>query len=203
MRFLLPRLALILAFAFQFNELMAAQAPAAVAGKADAPAATARVESAADNPVADEAAQVMVGNARFTVLTSKLIRMEWSAAGKFEDHASLVFINRRLPVPKFTHSIAGNGGTRTVTIKTEALTLTYKAAGDGRFTPDSLSIQLTVAGKLAVWRPGLKDDGNLQGTTRTLDGARGTTREPIEDGLVSRSGWVVVDDTARPLFDSY
>ncbi len=42
------------------------------------------------------------GHARFTVLTPQLIRMEWSADGKFEDHASLVFINRRLPVPKFT-----------------------------------------------------------------------------------------------------
>ncbi len=46
-------------------------------------------------------AVVVVGNARFTVLTPQLIRMEWSADGKFEDHASLVFINRRLPVPKF------------------------------------------------------------------------------------------------------
>ena len=42
-----------------------------------------------------------VGNARFTVLTPELIRMEWAADGKFEDHASFVFINRRLPVPKF------------------------------------------------------------------------------------------------------
>ena len=56
------------------------------------------------NPVADPKAVVTVGNARFTVLTPQLIRMEWSADGKFEDHASFVFINRRLPVPKFeTH----------------------------------------------------------------------------------------------------
>ena len=54
-----------------------------------------------DNPVADPKAVVTIGNARFTVLTPQLIRMEWSADGKFEDHASLVFINRRLPVPKF------------------------------------------------------------------------------------------------------
>jgi hypothetical protein len=41
------------------------------------------------------------------------------------------------------------------------------------------------------------------GTTRTLDGARGAkTEEPIEQGLVSRSGWALVDDSTRPLFDS-
>ena len=46
----------------------------------------------------------VVGKARFTVLTPELIRMEWAADGKFEDHASFVFINRRLPVPKFSNN---------------------------------------------------------------------------------------------------
>ena len=65
----------------------------------------ARPSGPVDNPVADPKAIVTVGNARFTVLTPQLIRMEWSADGKFEDHASLVFINRRLPVPKFEHKV--------------------------------------------------------------------------------------------------
>ena len=43
----------------------------------------------------------------------------------------------------------------------------------------------------------------MLGTTRTLDGAKGDkTKEPIEPGLVSREGWVLVDDSARPVFDS-
>ena len=47
------------------------------------------------------------------------------------------------------------------------------------------------------------DPENLQGTTRTLDGALGDkTKEPIGQGLVSRSGWALVDDSTRPLFDS-
>ena len=50
-----------------------------------------------------------LGNARFTVLTPQLIRMEWAADGKFEDHASLVFLNRKLPVPKFTSAIKEDG----------------------------------------------------------------------------------------------
>ena len=76
-------------------------------------------------------------------------------------------------------------------------------AGDGHFTADNLSIKLTVDGKQVVWHPGDTDPENLQGTTRTLDGARGDkTGEPIEPGLVSRSGWALVDDSTRPLFDS-
>ena len=54
------------------------------------------------DPVADPHAVVTLSHARFTILTSQLVRMEWSADGKFEDHASLVFLNRKLPVPHFT-----------------------------------------------------------------------------------------------------
>ena len=57
------------------------------------------------NPVANPKAVVILGHARFTVLTPEMIRMEWSADGKFEDHASFVFLNRDMPVPPFTHTV--------------------------------------------------------------------------------------------------
>jgi len=166
----------------------------------------------ADNPVADPKAVVMLGNARFTVLTPQLIRMEWSADGKFEDHASLVFINRRLPVPKFHVVKEGDPSYERVGIYTDALKLTYtlttRKAGEQQpdnigFAAENLKIALTVDNREIVWHPGDKNSQNLQGTTRTLDGALGSkTREPIEQGLVSRSGWALVDDSTRPLFDS-
>ena len=153
------------------------------------------------DPVADPKAVVVTGKVRFTVLTPELIRMEWAADGKFEDHASFVFLNRKLPVPKFERSESDHG--HRLTLKTSALTLIYIPGKDGRFTPEDLSIELTVDGKPVTWHPGQTDDQNLQGTTRTLDGALGEkTKEPIEQGLVSRSGWAVVDDSSRPLFDS-
>ncbi len=42
--------------------------------------------------------------------------------------------------------------------------------------------------------------GNLYGTIRTLDGVHNAV--PLEPGLLSRNGWVLVDDTERPLFDN-
>jgi alpha-glucosidase len=159
------------------------------------------------NPVSDPRAIVTIGKARFTILTPQLIRTEWAADGKFEDHASFVFLNRRLPVPKFDHTHEDSGTTRHDTIKTSALTLTYDSSstpgGDTRFTPSNLTIMFTLDGKQVTWHPGLADPENLQGTTRTLDGARGSqTKEPIEPGLISRAGWALVDDSTRPLFDS-
>ena len=155
------------------------------------------------DPTADPKAVVTMGNARFTVLTSQLVRMEWAADGKFEDHPSFVFLNRRLPVPKFVSSITQEGTSKTLTVKTDALTLRYIQSGDGKFTSDNLHIELSFNGAAASWHPGMEDKGNLQGTTRTLDGALGgKTREPIDPGLISRDGWTLVDDSARPLFDS-
>jgi len=153
------------------------------------------------SPVADPKAVVVIGHARFTVLTPQLIRMEWAADGKFEDHASFVFLNRRTQVPKFTQSVEG----QQLSIDTGALTLHYDGGGpdDGKFTADNLSVSLNLNGKAIPWHPGMTDTGNLMGTTRTLDGARGDqTKEPIEPGLLSRDGWTLVDDSTRPLFDS-
>lgn len=155
------------------------------------------------NPVADPHAVGVLGNARFTVLTPQLIRMEWAADGKFEDHPSLVFLNRNLTTPKFTSSVEKAESGQVLQLKTDALSLSYQQAGDGKFTPDNLHVEFTLNGKTVIWRPGLEDKGNLMGTTRTLDGALGgKTREPIDPGLISRDGWTLVDDSTRPLFDS-
>jgi len=153
-------------------------------------------------PAADPAAVVTVGHARFTVLTPQLIRMEWAADGKFEDHASFTFLNRRLPVPTFQQHVSGRGAHRTLTLDTAALHLVYQPgeAGD-RFTAPNLSIDLKSAPANTTWHPGMTDDANLGGTTRTLDRVKGSNVQ-LEPGLLSRKGWTLIDDSTRPLFDS-
>ena len=148
-----------------------------------------------NNPVADPQATIVEGNARFTLLTPWLIRMEWADSGRFTDQASLVFINRRLPAPHFTTD-RKNGW---LTLTTSGLELRYKT-GSGTFTADNLEIRFSVEGRKLVWRYGMPDTANLGGTIRTLDGIDGAT--PLEPGLLSRDGWVVVDDAERPLFDN-
>ena len=86
-------------------------------------------------PQADPEATVICGQARFTVLTPRLIRMEWEENGAFEDRASLAVINRQLEVPSFKVKRSRSG----VKITTDALTLEYK--GSGRFTDKNLSVR--------------------------------------------------------------
>ena len=50
------------------------------------------------NPRPNPDSVVTAGQARFTVLTSRLIRMEW---GQTVDSATLTFLNRYLPTPSF------------------------------------------------------------------------------------------------------
>jgi alpha-glucosidase (family GH31 glycosyl hydrolase) len=143
-------------------------------------------------PIANPDAVVISGNVRFTVLADRLIRIEYSRVGQFEDHPSQAFWYRDQPIPTFRKKITDTS----VEIETEALHLFYlvRPAGPNRKT---LSIVLKQTGR--TWQYGDRQKDNLKGTARTLDGATGTAR--LEDGLLSRSGWAVVDDSRTLVFN--
>ncbi|MBX0330451.1 glycoside hydrolase family 31 protein [Oscillochloris sp. ZM17-4] len=144
------------------------------------------------DPLADPAAVVARGDARFTVLTPRLLRLEWSPGAAHDDRPSYAFPTRRAPAPPFKREIAGDG----LLIDTGALRLHY--AG-GRLGPESLEIRLMLAGKEVRWVPGARDPLNLRGARRTLDGCRGEAS--LEPGLLSRSGWSLFDDSSNVRFD--
>lgn len=131
---------------------------------------------------------------RFTVLTSRLLRLEYAPAGlPFEDRPSQVFWYREQPPPPFEVTRGGDE----ITIETEHLRLQYRPqAGEG-FTADTLSIELL--GQGVTWRYGDPNPGNLLGTTRTLDKVSGQTK--LEQGLLSREGWAVWDDSQSLVFN--
>ena len=149
----------------------------------------------AANPKADDKAVVTAGNARFTVLTPEMIRIEYSPKGIFEDKATFAVINRELPVPKFSKKESGGF----LTITTDRLSLRYRLGSDPMLEPASpanLSITMKLNGKPVVWYPGLDDPANLRGTYRTLDGNSGDAyRDRLESGVISRSGWAVINDS--------
>ena len=51
------------------------------------------------NPQAHPDSLVVRGNARFTVLTERLLRLEWSPTGEFTNFATFAFPNRRRDQP--------------------------------------------------------------------------------------------------------
>jgi alpha-glucosidase (family GH31 glycosyl hydrolase) len=143
-------------------------------------------------PLADPAAVVSGPHVRFTVLTDRLLRLEFSPIDRFEDNPSQAFWYRRQPVPQFQASVSD----KAIRLETEYLRLEYRIDRGG-FTRSCLSIRLKQSG--ITWRYGMRPRGNLGGTARTLDAVAGQTR--LEPGLISRTGWAVVDDSHSLVFD--
>ena len=138
--------------------------------------------------------QLVAGNARFTVITPNLIRLEYAADGQFTDAPTLFASNR---AAHFDAEITQNGGT--VTIDTGPIRLTYTADGNA-FGPSNLWAAIRRAGETVQWTPGQADPLNLGGTLRTLDQLTGPVS--LSQGLLSRSGWAVVDDSGKPILTS-
>ena len=148
-----------------------------------------------NNPVANPQAVVSEGKARFTVLTPEMIRIQYSNTSQFEDRATFAVVNRNLPVPQFTTERKDGF----LYIKTQALTLKYQIGGViSASTPSDkvLSISFNLNGRNVLWYPGKDDALNLKGTTRTLDGQIGDNkRHELENGLLSRAGWSIIDES--------
>ncbi len=143
------------------------------------------------HPKADPRAIIVYGRARFTVLSAKLIRMEYDPSAQFEDRASQVFWHRKQAVPEFTHEIVDG----LLTIETENLFLTYRP-NDLGFTRNTLKI--LQKDMESAWFYGMDNKTNLLGTVRTLDEVNGAI--PLKPGLIARSGWSLVDDSDSLVF---
>ena len=157
--------------------------------------ATAKTSASDNNPVANPEAVVICGKARFTVLTPEMIRIEYSAKGIFEDQATFTVTNRRLKVPRFRK----REDNTYLYIVTDKVRLRYRKSTNPVTTPaspENLTITIDNNGCESVWYPGKSDSLNLKGTCRTLDGSNGDNkRAEMENGLISRSGWAVIDDS--------
>lgn len=133
---------------------------------------------------------VNFGNCRFTVITSRLIRIE---QGEFTDNATLSVICRDFDAPQFT-SVVGNG---ILVIETEHLLLKYTVGEE--LNCNTLNIEFLNDFE-KVWHYGEKPLTNLGGTVTTLDMINGACE--IGDGICSADGFAIIDDSKTPLFDS-
>lgn len=133
-------------------------------------------------------------NARFTVITDGVIRMEYAENAHFLDDPTLFAVRGNTQEA----DVAESDGA--LVIKTPRLTLTYK--GWENFSPENLCVHVHTAGVDSVWHFGDEGKNNLGGTLVTMDGVDG--ERPLPDGIISRDGFYVIDDSGKPfLWDGW
>ena len=156
------------------------------------------------------------GNARFQVISPTLIRLEYAADGRFEDGPTITAVSRRSRSVRYTTRRTRD----LLTIRTRRMTLRYRR-GSGPFAPENLTLKLRVGAGTRVVHPRFppppppsagppsletspytvqqdpgyraRTSGNLGGWYRGLDLAGGPV--PLHDGVLSRDGWYLLDDT--------
>lgn len=131
--------------------------------------------------------QVVSGNYRFTVITPNLIRIEHSPAKKFLDEPTYFAVDRKA---RFDAKILKEP--QRVVIDTGVIELKCEDIGG---PPMPLSATIRHNGKTYDWKPGQKQTGNLGGTIQTLDQVTGPV--PLGEGVLSRDGWYLLDDSDR------
>jgi alpha-glucosidase (family GH31 glycosyl hydrolase) len=141
-------------------------------------------------PLAKSAAIIIAGDARFTILTPYLIRMEYDPAKTFEDRPSQVFWYREQPAPNFSYILNES----TIQMETDALKLSYQVGKPF----DTYTLSIFLKDNQVMWNYGDDNKLNLKGTYRTLDSTNGPVN--LEPGLNSLSGWSLVNDSDSLVF---
>mmetsp|Transcript_43962 Transcript_43962/g.116186 ORF Transcript_43962/g.116186 Transcript_43962/m.116186 type:complete len:905 (-) Transcript_43962:120-2834(-) len=156
-------------------------------------------------------AVIQDGGFRFTAVTDRLIRIEYDEDSKFVDERTIAFL-RTEPKGVWQQSArTGHAPDGWTVLNTSSVSVGYTQG-----PPSPGSVVITSRSDPAFsWTWG--DDpayGNLRGTARTLDSGAETldlncnhkvspTMENSEMhctwGLISRSGWAVVNDTGAPV----
>lgn len=127
---------------------------------------------------------ILSGNTRVTVLTEKMLRVEFSPEGKFTDLPSQTVWYRDFGKVNFTTSESVD----ILTVKTESVEFNINNH-TGNFK------SAIINGKEKVYNP----SHNLKGTTRTLDGTYGP--KELDDGIISTDGVSVYDDSKTLLLN--
>ncbi len=152
------------------------------------------------SPIANVQAVVCGEKYRITVLTSKLIRLEYNEKGTFKDNATFAVINRSFEVPFF--KITENGGR--IKLVTDDVTVIYEK--NRPFSQETLRLYYNnerrsiYAGRyLPDFRYGVTLPTNMKGTAVALDGVDG--ERELGDGVISQGEICILDDSNSAIFD--
>ena len=150
------------------------------------------------NPLISNSECVIKGSCyRITVLTERLIRLEYHPNGIFTDFASTLVKFRNFPKPEFTVQEDG----RYLVIKTKYFTLSYtkeKSFDAGKLAPMA-NLRVELVGTDRSWYYNHPEVKNFKGNFIALDGTE-TDSKP-RNGLYSMDGFASFNDSYNYIID--
>ena len=156
--------------------------------------ALASIGARASEPVTKTNPMVF-GNNRLTIVTPTLLRLEYAEDSKFVDEPTLFAYDRTslVDTADITVTPVADGW---LEITTPALRIKYKPDGFP-FSTYNLNVYYTLRGKEKKFTNRFLPKNNLGGPIETLD--RVTAEIPMNDGILSRDGWYMIDDERSDL----
>ena len=136
---------------------------------------------------------------RFTLLSERLIRLEYSPTGSFEDRTSQRVIFRRFPNVKYMKSQTES----LIQISTSYFTLNYdmnKPFLGSKLAPGS-NLNILLNGTDKMWYYHHPEARNFGGLNYSLDDFSGKLK--LGKGLYSTDGFAVLDDSDSYVLDNH
>ena len=134
---------------------------------------------------------------RFTFLTERLIRLEYSESGTFEDRPTSKVIFRKFPKVNYTVSQSET----IMQIATSYFTVAYvkdKPFSSGKLTPGS-NLKITLNKTEHAWYYNHPEARNFGGINYSLDNFSGKLK--LGKGLYSTDGFAILDDSNSYVID--
>ena len=148
-----------------------------------------------DKLISDKESYIMGNKYRFTVLSPRLIRLEYSADGIFEDRPTALVINRSFP--KVNYSITESE--TLIQIATEVFTLTYVKDKELKSSTLSSNIKAVINNTKIEWQLNNPEAKNLRSINFSIDSIK--DKIILDKGLYSLDGFCIIDDSSNPVLD--
>lgn len=145
--------------------------------------------------ISDEESYIIGNKYRFTVLSPRLIRLEYNDAGIFEDRPTSKVINREFPktLYEFTESDT------LIQINTGVFTLTYVKNSELKSGTLSSNIKAVINGTNKEWELNNPEVKNLRSINYSIDSIK--DKIILDKGLYSLDGFCILDDSKSLVLD--
>jgi len=148
-----------------------------------------------NNLISDKEAYIIGKKYRFTVLSPRLIRLEYSESGVFEDRRTSRVINRAFPKTKYAITESDT----LIQINTGVFTLTYAKNTPLKSGALSSNIKAVINGTDKEWQMNNPEVKNLRSINYSIDSIK--DKIVLDKGLYSLDGFFLLDDTDSLVLD--